>query len=288
MTEVAMSRFGARRRFGPSAVVRWRRVANAAYMRPRAHHAGIGSLRRACSLVGVIAPIVLLAGVADSVHEIAWFVYYGWGANIPAGAAAGAPAWLAWVVVAGLALLGWWRLAAVAAWLATAGMVVAVATFALIPTPYMGAWFLLAVLTAIALTFSPSQPRGVAVVGKRSVLVLAGMVVAVVFTRLLGHHFTVLYLLAWIGLGAVAVRAVQRRTASGRRALLLLAVPALCAFCVDIEVHARTLYPSLFSGGPALSIVLAELYAAPVVIVSSSWLVLRRWERSRPGSAEVG
>ncbi|MGH3266994.1 MAG: hypothetical protein ACRDNS_34000, partial [Trebonia sp.] len=200
----------------------------------------MGSLRRACSIVGVIAPIVLLAGVANSVHEIAWFAYYGWGTNLPMGAAAGAPAWLAWVVVAGLALLGWWRLAAAAAWLATAGMVVAVATFALVPTSYMGAWFLLAVLAAAALTFSCGQPRGIAIVGKRPVLLLAGMVAAVVFARLLGHHFTLLYLLAWIGLGAVVVRAVQRRTAAGLRALLLLAAPAVCAFSVGIELHALT------------------------------------------------
>jgi hypothetical protein len=147
----------------------------------------------------------------------------------------------------------------------------------------MGAWFLLALLAALALTFSPGQPCGV--LGKRSVLLVTGMVV---FTRLLGHHFTVLYQLAWLGLGAVVVRAVQRRSASGRRALLLLAVPAVCALCIGLEVHALTLYPFLFSGGPALPAALVELYAIPIATLCASWPMLRRWERARPELPEAG
>lgn len=288
MSEVAMGRFGARRHTCPRVTAHWRPAATATLVFLHRRRHGLGSLRRACSIIGVIAPIVLLAGVADSVHEIAWFVYYGWGANVPSGAAAGAPAWLAWVVVAGLALLGWWRLAAAAAWLATAGMALAVATFTLVPTPFMGAWLLLAVLAAAALTFSSGRPRGTAVVGRRAVLLLFGMVAAVVFARLLGHHFTLFYLLAWIGLGAVVVRAVDWRSASGRRALLLLAIPAVCAICIGLEVHVLTLYPSLFSGGPALSTVLVELYTVPVVVAASAWFVLRRCERSRPEGTVVG
>ncbi|MGI8696541.1 MAG: hypothetical protein ACR2JQ_07810 [Mycobacteriales bacterium] len=237
-------------------------------------------LRGGSAIVGVLAPVILLTGLGTDVHEVAWFVWYSGFTDLPwRQAAPDAPVWLAWAIVAPLALLGRRRTAAVAAWLATAGMVVAIAIGAMLPTPLSSGQLLLALLAAVALTFSPDAPRGVAVVGMRRFLPVLGAVVLVLFARLLGRHFVLVDVVAWVALGVAIAYACRPRTMAGRRAIVLLSAPATSAAgAAVLELGVFALHVVPFT--EAWPLVAGAFYGAPLVVLSTLALLLRRLERS--------
>lgn len=246
----------------------------------RSRGAGRAPLHDGLAIVGMLAPLVMIAGLGDSIHEVAWFVWYGWGTSVPGQAAEEAPVWLAWLIVAPLALLGCRRLAAIVAWLAAAGMLIALALDIMLPTAGTGGWILLAVLAALALTFSPDFTRG-GILPPRSLLLVASGVAFVLFARLLGHHYTPIELVAWIMLGAAVTYASRPSTAAGRRALLLLSLPAISAICTLIETEVFALYIAPFSNSAPWPLVLAELYGVPAMALVTIGSIMRYMEKSR-------
>jgi hypothetical protein len=188
-------------------------------------------MRDGLAVVGVVAPVVLLAGLADQLHEAAWFLWYG-GLTELSGesvrqAIESAPVWLAWLVVAGCAVAGWRRGAAVVAWLAMAAMVVGLALRLVPATVAVGGWLSLGLVAAVALTVAPRS--GWSVVGGPRLSGVAGGVLLVLVARLLGHHWWMTDPVAWLVLGTAVVAACRPRTVAGRRALLVLVAPAVSA-----------------------------------------------------------
>ncbi|HEY4020159.1 MAG TPA: hypothetical protein VGM75_15820 [Pseudonocardiaceae bacterium] len=237
--------------------------------------------RDALPIVAVLAPAILIAGLADDLHDVAWFVYYGGFAGLPwREAAVGAPVWLAWAAVAGCAALGWRRVGAVLAWLATTVMVIALNTVAFpVMLPTTGAWLLLAVLASVALTWMPSARRGIGGIGRRRWLTVLGGVVLVQFARVLGHRFAIVDLFAWALLAVAVWRACRPATATGARAVALLAVPATAAALGTVESNLLPLdflvvevpWPFMDAAVLVLSLLV------PAVVA----LVLRHRERAR-------
>lgn len=199
-----------------------------------------GGVRRAdaMAVVSLLGPIMLVAGAAPNLHEIAWWIRVGSFAQMPLTQVPDAPAWAAWLVVAALALFGRRRAAAVAAWLAvfvylTVSLTV---TDAFLMRFENGGWLLLGLFTAIALTWSPGPVAGRALVGRRGVvLAVAGVVAMTVVTAFASRLYRlspmiweygplievcVLAIGGWLACRAVA----SRRT--GRRAVFVLALPA--------------------------------------------------------------
>lgn len=251
----------------------------AARVRQRtANHTVWTPLRGGLGIVGGLAPLVMLTGFGIDLHDLSWFVYYGFSStDFRLGdAAPDAPAWLAWVIVAALALR-WRRTAAVAAWLATAGMVVALTTGAMLPTAQTGGWLLLAVLASCGLTFSPAAFRGLRDIGLRRTLSVCGAVVLVLFARLLGHQFTAVYALAWIALGVAVAYASRPATTSGRWSLLLLGVPAGSAILAMVAVDQFAF--NIYRPSTPWPVVIFVLYGLPVLAVAALVGVLRHCGR---------
>ncbi|HEX4221826.1 MAG TPA: hypothetical protein VHZ97_05660 [Pseudonocardiaceae bacterium] len=230
--------------------------------------------RDALPIVGLLAPVVLIAGLADDLHEVAWFVYYGGVSGLPWRDAAGsAPVWLAWALVAGCAALGWRRVAAVLAWLSTAVMAIGLRTpaFPLI-LPTTEAWLLLALLSSVAL----ASTRGVAVIGRRRWLLVLGAVALVLFARVLGHQFVFVELIAWMLLAVAGWRACRPDTAAGARAMALLAVPATVAALGSVATNLGPLNYYLFQvPWPILD---GTLLVLSLLVPAVATLVLRRRE----------
>lgn len=169
--------------------------------------------------------MVLITAAATDLHDVAWFVYYGWSAgNLPVGQAApDSPAWLLWILVVLLALR-WPRAAAVAAWAGITAICIELATSVMVPTAQTGVWLLLGVFSALWLSCAPKGFRCRTELGRSRILTVAGAVVFVLFARLLGHQYEMIYALAWAGLVSAAVYAARHWTERGRWAILLLAV----------------------------------------------------------------
>lgn len=231
---------------------------------PLRSSAAWAALRLGLGTAGLLASFVLITGLGTDIHDLAWFVYYGWSpAEIPQ-TATDAPAWLGWVLVAMLALR-WCRIAAAAAWLAFAGMLAELVTGMMLPTPQTGEWLLLAAMAASGLSLAPRWFRATVEVGWRRVLTVAAAVVFVLFARLLGHHFTTIYTAAWMALTVAVAYAAHPRTVAGSWALVVLSFPALSAIITMIatDMFAFDIYrPSLpwtvvviaFYGPPALAV----------------------------------
>ncbi|HEX5114264.1 MAG TPA: hypothetical protein VFW65_03600 [Pseudonocardiaceae bacterium] len=215
-------------------------------------------MRDGLAVVGVVAPVALLAGLADQLHEVAWYVWYGGFEGVSLRDVVGpAPVWLVWAVVAGCAVLGLRRVAAAVAWLAVAVMVGAPVVGLATAEVAMGGWLSLGLVAAVALTFAPRS--GWAVVGGWRLSGVAGGVGLVLVTRVLGHHWWPTDLVAWFALGAALVAACRPRTAAGRRALLMLVAPAVSAVAgyaavqlsvVDVYLLPWPLAVVLFQGVP--------------------------------------
>lgn len=233
-------------------------------------------LRTGLGIVGMLAPLVMLTGLGTDIHDLSWFVYYGWSStDVPIGQAApDAPFWLAWAVVALLALR-WRRLAASAAWLALAGMIFAITTDAMLPTAQTGGWLLLALLASIGLTFAPISFRGLVDFGRRRLLMMLAAVILVLFARLLGHQYESADLVAWILLGVAAAYAARPRTTGGRWALLLLSIPAMSAIITMVVVD--TVSFNIYRPSVSWPVVILAFYLAPVLVATALAAVLRPW-----------
>lgn len=232
--------------------------------------------RAGLGIVGMLAPLVMLTGLGTDIHDLSWYVYYGWSSTgIPVGQAApDAPVWLAWAVVALLALR-WRRLAAGAAWLALAGMIYAIAADTMLPTAQTGGWLLLAVLACVGLTFAPSSFRGLANLGRRRLLTMLVAVVLVLFARLLGHQYAAADFFAWAILAAAAVYAARPRTIPGRWALLLLSIPAVSATITLAMVDSFSF--NIYRPHTPWLVMILAFYCAPVLVAAVLAKVLRRW-----------
>ncbi|HEX3647932.1 MAG TPA: hypothetical protein VHV49_05855 [Pseudonocardiaceae bacterium] len=199
-------------------------------------------LRDGLAVAGVLAPVLMLGGLAAPVHEVAWFVWFGGLAEVPWPAAAGtAPLFAPWAVVAVLALLGRRRVAAGLAWLVVAATVAGTAAGLVFPVVALGAWLSLGLVAAIAL--SRASDTGWAVVGRWRLALVVGAVVSVLVVVVAGHIVRWADPLAWLVVGAAVVAVCRSAGVAGRLALLVLAAPAVSAPAVSAPaVSAAAIY----------------------------------------------
>jgi hypothetical protein len=255
----------------------WRETANLLWNAFRLHLrrvvAADGGIdpRDVLSIVGLLGPVALLAGATTGLHEAAWFIKAGSLWDMPLWSQfKEAPVFLVWLIVGVCALAGRHRVAAVGAWLATAGFV-ALAVFSPWWPPVDPGWVLLGALTAVALTWFP--PRRL--VGGKAVLILSGTVIAAVALGVFGYgdERVEWARLAVLAVGAVAASAPATRV--GRRAALVLLVPVMTAvlghylWAERIPDSART----------------AIFYCVPVVVLLALGGLPRRIRRRRKNSA---
>jgi hypothetical protein len=205
--------------------------------------------RDVLAIVSLLGPVVLLAGAAPVLDQLAGRLRSGspWSWQSEITDIPHAPVWGVWLVVAVLSLARMRRAAAVGAWLGTAGFLF---------TPVLGntlfwdsvvadtGWVLLAAVVAAALTWSPGPARGwELVVGARIVLLAGAVGTSVVLVMKSFDTYGLLsvpvgsgphgigdvavWALALTVLVAGAVVAGGGRTREGRRAALVLCVPVL-------------------------------------------------------------
>ena len=188
----------------------------------RARRLRSGQWHDAFAITSLLAPILMLAGAADGMHEIGWFVYNA--SPLPEALAAfpDGPVWLSWLLVLGLFRLR--RTSMVLSWFAAAATVIVLNERVIQSPTGVAGWSLLAILTATACTASNVR-RGYELVGRnRTLLVVAG-VFLVLLIRVLGHH-PALYLATLVIALACAIYAAFR-TSLGWQVTALLATPAL-------------------------------------------------------------
>lgn len=278
---LAVSRERAGRRRWPSAADVADLLGGAARVRlSRMHDVGRDErLREGLSVVGVLAPVLMLSGLAAPWHDMAWVIYHG-------GLASGVPWLLAdvgpvvpflpWAVVAVVTLLGWRRAAAVLAWLTVAGTLLATAADLVFPPVVLGGWLSLGLVAAVAL--HRATRSGSAVVGGWRLLGVAAGVVLVWGARVAGHGYSWADPVAWLLLGTAVVVACRPRTVAGRWALLVLAAPAMSATAAFL---ATDVTPGVY-GLPWPWLVL--LFQVVPLVVAAAAAVTRpvrtRWRRS--------
>lgn len=194
-----------------------------------------GGWREAAALLGVIAPLLLLAGTAryavrailslpDAADAAArgsswWIIYHS------------APSHLAWGIVAVVALCGATRVTSAAVLAAVAVNVAVLAA----NDDYVGAGaaapLMLGLITAGALLAGPGAARGRRLLGRRALVGIAVLLAVGVFfeTAMVRHALGVTWGVGLLGLASVALltAAWPARDAAGRRALIALAVPLL-------------------------------------------------------------
>jgi len=229
--------------------------------------------RESLAILATIIPVLLLAGLADSVHELAWFVWYGGAGNLTWQQVAAFPIWLTWVLVATLVVRNWGRAATIASWLATILLVAATAFRLIQTTPMTEAWIVLALLATTAITVARANLSGLALVGCRRLSLIIAGVALVWFGRLLGHHYLPVQILAWSALCAVVVYGCKPGSSVGRYALTLLAAPAVVAVCVTVEMRLLQRVSSHIYTQPLIWL---ALYGGPVVVAVAAVLFLLR------------
>lgn len=244
-----------------------------------------GELRPALARLSVIGPMLVLAGFGDGIHEFAWFLYYGGLSGLDyldRGTAITVAAGLAWVLVTAASLLRWRLFASVLAWIALVGLIVGLrinGPLTLLPGAVVG-WIMLAILsaTALSLTSRADTARVTDGEGKR-LWILAVAVVAVVFGRLLGHHYASFYWAAWAVLVVAAVVACHPRERSGIAALVLLSAPALSALGAQLVIWTSrdAIRPLLGTWPPTFGLLVALPLIAATVALLAHVRVAGRW-----------
>lgn len=232
--------------------------------------------RDVLAVVSLLGPVAILAGAPESLHELAWWVQAGSVWEMPVWQQTpDAPVWAVWAAVAVLAVLRQRVAAAVGAWVGTIGLVlVATASERWWLWAYADAgWVLLGALTAVALTLSPGPARGREVAGRAPVLVMAAAVVVAVAIGVLGYRATGADVaqLGVLVIGAVAAGAGSR---AGRRAALVLSVPAMTALVEELVV-------SIEGFRPNDTVTALIFYGVPLVVLLA-FGGLPRGRRSRP------
>lgn len=242
-------------------------------------------LRPALTRLSVIGPMLVLAGFGDGIHEFAWFLYYGGLSGLDyldRGTAITIAAGLAWVLVTAASLLGWRLVASVLAWIALVGLIVGLrinGPLTLLPGAVVG-WIMLAILsaTALSLTSRADTTRVAAGEGKR-LWILVVAVVAVVFARLLGHHYASFYWAAWAVLVVAVVFACHPRERSGIAALVVLSVPALSALGAQLVIRTSrdAIRPLLGTWPPTIGLFVALPLSAATVALLAHVRVAGQW-----------
>jgi hypothetical protein len=266
-------------------------VGGAIVARTRRLRPDSASWRDALAITSLLAPLLLLAGAADDLHETGWFVATHGSVSDILHAFTPVLLWLAWAVVLTLGMFRLRRTAMIGGWIATAAMVIVLNQ----PSPGIpvswqtgvGGWSLLAILAAIACTTSDGIRRGYELVGRARTILVAAAIVLVLFTRVLGHNYTPGYLIALVIAAACAAYAAWRGSAIGWRVAALFITP--------IFATASTVW--LYRGAPfrflrlgfAIPHIVYE-YVPPLVvlaIVIVAWRIAARRiaRRDLPGKA---
>lgn len=235
--------------------------------------------REVLAIVSLLAPVVMLAGASTVLHEIGWWIKAGALAEMPWRQVPDAPVWAVWLIVAMCTLLGLRRLAAVAAWLGVAGFVLLAAGASGLwwwAGPTAG-WSLLGAVAAVALTASPGPSRGRQLAGRWSVPIMAVAVLATMVVGTIGYHLPAMQEWGLTALVAGAVVACGPRSRVGRRAALILALPAMTFALTNVLV--ATAGPVAINGPTAL---LAIVYYCVPVLVLLALGALPRRPRRRP------
>ncbi len=204
----------------------------------------------AFAITSLLAPILLMAGAADGMHEIGWLAYYGVPLHANLTAFTDGGIWLAWPILLVLGLFRLRRTTMVLGWLAAAATVVVLNErfhgFEVIQSPTgVAGWSLLAILAAATCTASDGIRRGYDLVGRPRTLLTVAAVLLALAARVLGHNFTVTYLATLVIALACALYAAWRaRPTTGWQVTALLATPILAT--------ASTLW--LYRGAPPFGI----------------------------------
>jgi hypothetical protein len=232
------------------------------------------------AIVSLLGPVVLLAGAANALREVMWWVSHGALADMSWRQIPDAPLWGVWLVVAALALFGPRRLAAGVAWLGVAAFV----PVAYYWEPLMwwdgpdGGWILLGVVTAAALTWSPGPARGRELVGTRGIVLAMAAVVAAIGINSTGRSPVV----TWWWATAVAIGVVLACGAGsrvGRRAALVLAVPVLTVLLDSLVMFNLGRLPTVAT--------IPVYYGVPLLLILASGGLPRRFGR-RPVVERAG
>lgn len=240
----------------------------------------------ALALTSLLAPLLLLAGAADGLHETAWFaVAHGSFSDIFS-SAKDALIWLPWVIVLILGLFRLRRTAMVGSWIAAAAIVVVLNGpahgFQLATETGAGGWSLLALLVAVACTTSNGIRRGYDLVGRNRTILVAAAVLLALCTRVLGHNYAPVYWLALVIAVGCAGYAAWQGKAIGGRVIALFATPI---FAIGSTLWLHHGAPLRFQRiGIALPHIVYE-YAPPLVVlilVVVAWRVRTRRFTARP------
>lgn len=245
--------------------------------------------RDVLAIVSLLGPVVLLAGAAPVLDWLVRWLRSGaswsWARamiDIPH-----ALVWGTWFLVAVLSLARLRRTAAVAAWAGTAGFLFVPELGYLLFWDSVVAdtgWLLLGTVVATALTWSPGPARGWELVGGARIALLAAAVgtSVVLVVKSFGTYGVLSYPVArvvdqhgtgelgvWcVALAALvggALSAAGPRTREGRRAALVLCVPALVSVLMLV-----------LPAGAHLSAVAAVCYGVPLAVLLGSGGLPRR------------
>jgi hypothetical protein len=246
-------------------------------------------LRDVMAIVSLLGPIVLLAGAAPDLHEIAYSIKTDSSFVTVPQQMPDWPVWAAWLVVAFLTLVGARRSAAAMAWVACAAHVVIISAVRISYAAHYETigLLLLGVFSAIALTWSAGPSRAKDLIGGKGIrLAFAAValtaVLLIITPGLYGLGFRAYRLEPWLASVALVAgaylacrRAPDRRT--GRHAAFVLALPVVATLVADTLI-------GFF--GPALFwtpvIASALFYGVPILIVLAGNGVLSRIRKSLP------
>ncbi|ATY14014.1 hypothetical protein CU254_29040 [Amycolatopsis sp. AA4] len=243
--------------------------------------------RDTLAIVSLLAPVLLLAGAASTVREIRSVARLdGWVLRMWLGALADVPVWSAWLAAVVLGVCGMRRASVVLAWVATGALLTVTV---LDPVRHWSVdvsagWVLLSVFAALSMTASPGPRRGLALLGRLRLSIVAGTVVVLLAltTTTRGVHLPLAQLVQLAVLVVGVFAACRLRTRSGRRAALILLAPLIV-----VPVAARVL--GRLDVYPVLPVV---FYAIPAVVMGGFAVLLHRFDRrpqpdrtdQRPGS----
>lgn len=213
--------------------------------------------RDVLAIVSLLGPVALLAGATTGLHELAWWVRAGgfwdmsWREQFP-----DAPLWCLWVVVAVLGMFRLRRSAVVGAWVGTAGF--AVLAFYDAQREWVGfnaGWALLGAMTVVALTWSSGPARGLELVQRRGILIVAAGVATAVLLGVLGYREPRVSSLGLVALTIGAVTACGLHSRAGRRAALVLLLPVMTAVLAHFVGRVSTpTAATIFYGAPLVAL----------------------------------